>query len=214
MKRLQRVLTTSVTAGLLAAAFVVDAQAVQSDALTLTVTIGNQLSVLIRNGSDADRPSYDFGTMNYGDVSINRSGVDEIRIDNNGGVTSTYQLSIFDAAGGLAIRTDTTALADNEYRVQALFQDAQPGHANFADPTASATDTLTAVPKNAQVTGANSQFSKDSGTSAAEDGVAVLADNRLGGVSEVKLWLRLSLAATGGATGLQTAFATVYVNAT
>ena len=196
-------------AGLLSAALgralVGTAQAADSDQFTLTVTIGNQLSVLVRNGSDVERDDYNFETMVYGDVSVNR---DDIRIDNDGGITTTYELSMFDAGGGLTLRTGAGALASDEYRVQALFQDVQPGHASFADE-----DIVTTTSQTAQVAGASAVFATAT-TPAVEDGVAVIADDRLAGsICEVRLWLRLELASSGAASGLQTGFATVVINA-
>jgi hypothetical protein len=92
--------------------------------------------------------------------------------------------------------------------VQALFQDAAPAHASFGND-----DILTATAQTATIA-AGGIFATGA-TGATEDGASVADDGRLavGGGSEVRLWLRLELAATSSLSGAQANFATVFVNA-
>ncbi|MFA6030069.1 MAG: hypothetical protein WC969_09465 [Elusimicrobiota bacterium] len=185
-----------------------DAQAATPDSVTLTVTIGNALSVRIRDAAGADLTNYDFGSMLLGQASVNTN---PINIDNDsGGLTETMQLSIWDNPGNpLVLRTDTNPLGSGEFRVAALFQDAAPGVAAFANE-----DIVTGAPQTAQSSGANAVFATST-SGPAEDGVNVPDDNRLGTppTAEIRLWLRLELGASSPVTGLQTNIATVYVNA-
>jgi hypothetical protein len=211
MKTLKKLLTAVIMITALGFGTTREACAVNPDSLTLTVTIGNTLSVRIKDAGGNDLNTYDFGSMLLGNASVNTN---PINIDNDsGGLTETYQLSIGDNAGNsLVLRTDTAVLGAGEYRLSALFQDLAPSVAAFGNE-----DIITGSPKTAQDS-AGGQFATGT-TGPAEDGYLV-AD---GGVSarlgypvpnaEVRLWLKLELAASSPVTGLQTAFATVYVNA-
>ncbi|MBI4060606.1 MAG: hypothetical protein HY403_04180 [Elusimicrobia bacterium] len=178
--------------------------------MTLTMTIGNAMSIHIEDETGADRNDYDFGSMQLGEASVN-SGI--IKIDNtSGGLLQTYQLSILDTAAGMIHKTGTGALAQDEYRVSALFQLNQPPHASFDVANADAdNDIVTAAVKTAEAgAGGNERFV--SGTpGAGEDGVSVNDTDTLG---EVSLWLRLEAPPAGSTvSGLQSAFATLFVSA-
>lgn len=201
--RIRRILLAGAALALLAAG----AEAANPDTVTLTVAIGNQLSVRLRDAGGADLSAYDFGPMSLGQASVNSS---PINVDNDsGGLTESLQLSVGDTGGGLILRTTTGALAQDEYRLQGLFQDAQPAHGDFGSE-----DILTTSPQAAQAQGAGAVFATAS-TGGAEDGVNISDNNRLGTppTAEVRLWLRLELAGSSTLSGTQTNFATVYVNA-
>ncbi|MFA6094006.1 MAG: hypothetical protein WC986_13790 [Elusimicrobiota bacterium] len=179
------------------------ALAVNPDTLTLTVSIGNTLSVRFATTGGANLDAYDFGAMLLGQASVNTTA---IGIDNDsGGLTESYQLSIGDTGGGLILRTDNAALSFNEYRVRGIFQAAAPSPANFANndiitgSAVAATDNTTGI------------FCVDTTTPGGEDGVSVVPNGNT--TPEINLWLELELAATGSISGTQTAFATVYINA-
>ncbi|MFA6094009.1 MAG: hypothetical protein WCU88_13745 [Elusimicrobiota bacterium] len=183
------------------------AQAANPDSVLLTVAIGNQLSVRITDQFDADRLNYNFGTMLLGQSSVNTG---EINIDNNsGGLVETFQLSVADnGSNGLLLRTTVGILAQDEYRLSALFQDAAPSPSAFGDE-----DILTVAPQTAESQGAAAKFAAST-TPADEDGKDVQAPDRLAGrAANVRLWLKLELPAAATVNGLQTDFATVYVNA-
>ncbi|MFA6030066.1 MAG: hypothetical protein WC969_09450 [Elusimicrobiota bacterium] len=202
---MKRLLSALLLAAALASC-ALDALAANPDTLTLTVTIGNALSVRIRDSAGSDLANYDFGSMSLGQASVNSS---QINIDNDsGGLSESLQLSIGDnGANNMLLRTTTGALAQDEYRLQAVFQDAQPPHADFGTE-----DIVTAAAQAAQDS-AGGRFSV-TGVAAAEDGVSIAESSRLAASSsEVRLWLRLELAATSVLSGVQTNFATLYVSA-
>jgi hypothetical protein len=180
---------------------------VNPDSLTLTVTIGNQVSVRIKDAAGSDLNTYDFGQVLLGQVSVNTG---TINIDNDsGGLTETLQLSVGDNPGnGLVLRTDANALGLNEYRLSALFQDASPPPGLFGSD-----DILTASPQTAQ--DASGGRFVAGGTPATQDGAAVPDDNRLGSPpgAEVRLWIKLELAGMATLNGSQANFATVFVSA-
>jgi spore coat protein U-like protein len=203
---MKRMLSTVLVLFAVLSAFALDASAANPDTMTLTVTIGNALSVRIKDSGGSDLTNYDFGSMSLGQASVNAT---QINIDNDsGGLTETLQLSVGDnGANSLLLRTTAGVLAQDEYRLQAVLQDAQPTHANFGSE-----DTLTTSAQAAQDS-AGGRFAV-TGVTAAEDGVSVTDDNRLAAASsEVRLWLRLELAASSTLSGVQTNFATVFVSA-
>jgi len=183
-----------------------DASAANPDTMTLTVTIGNALSVRIKDSGGTDLTNYDFGSMSLGQASVNST---QINVDNDsGGLTESLQLSVGDnGANSMLLRETSGALAQDEYRLQAVFQDAQPRHTDYGNEVI-----VTAAAQAAQDS-AGGRFSI-TGIAAAEDGVSVTDVNRLAGsASEVRLWLRLELAGTSVLSGVQTNFATLYVSA-
>ena len=205
--------TKMLAAGMLIAAMGIwtpgTAYADNPDEFTLTVTIGNQLSVrVMNNDGSGDRDNYNFGTMSYGDLSINLD-TEKININNDsGGLQQSYQLSVDDDdAGTLTAKIISGSMAADSdmFRVQALFQDDQPGHDDFNDADIV---TETAV---AATNAAGDVFATGS-VPANEDGVAVNDDNRITPY-EVRLWLRLELSGLGTESGLQTGFAKVVINA-
>jgi len=181
------------------------------DSMTLTLNITNVLVVEITDGvgSPTERTNYDFGELVLGDTTINSGG---IGVNNeSGGLIQTYQLSVIDTAGGMILREDATALAQDEYRISALFQADQPASGDFNQTGATIDDLVTTANKTAEVTGSESNFSKDTGTSAAEDGVDI---SDTGANAELGLWLKLEAPPVGSTIqGAQSNFATIYVTA-
>ncbi len=187
------------------------------DFFTLSVTIGNQKGIHIEqdNGTDLTGNRYAFSTLNLGQASINTSN---INIDNDsGGLTQSYQLSIlnnpFAASNMMDLRETTGGLSINEYRVQALFQDAQPAHGDFLD-----NDILTTTAQAAALAdGSDGVFTHVGMSDSDQDGLSITDGARdiNSNGAEVRLWLRLELAATmsGGTLTAQTDFAMVFVNA-
>ncbi len=187
--------------------------AAHQDSFTMRVAIGNVVSINIEDDGGTDITDYDWsslGNLYLGDTSVNATA---IGIDNiSGGLLQTYNLSIDDGASDMQLRQDNTALAINEYRVRALFQDAQPP--DLEDATAfNDNDILDTLGKTA--TNAVGDVFAQSGTGSAEDGVSVDDDNRLaGGGIEVRLWLRLEMPPLGSTvTGVHNPFATITVTA-
>lgn len=186
--------------------------ALDNDSFTLTFTVGNVLTVNIEDGNQNPLTDHDFSNLNFGDITVNQT---TIRIDNesgdgSSGILQTYDLSVANADGIMALVEDTTALASNDYRVSAICKDAKAVSGDF-----DIEDILTTTAQTAQAPGAGSIFSADSGTTA-EDCLASDDDNRMTGLpdgtdGEQNLWVRLELG-PGTVTGQRT-FATVYVTA-
>ena len=183
------------------------AHAVNPDSFTLTVTIGNALSVRVETDTDGDITDYNFGSVNLGQASVNNTNID---IDNDsGGLQEDFQLSIEDdSVNGLILRETSGGLVVDEYRVQALFQDAQPTHVDFLTD-----DILTFAGQSATAQGGG--IFATGTVPADEDGFAVNDDARLtGGTgSELRLWLRLEVAATSTVGNGPHTFATVFISA-
>ena len=147
--------------------------------------------------------------MNLGELSVN---VTIIGVDNeSGGLLQTYQLSIDDAIGGMNIRTTGGVLTANEYRVSALFQLIQPAKAVFDIASIdSDNDIVTNSVKLAQTDDASAQRFIQTGIPAGQAGVS--QTDTAG--AEVNLWLRFEAPPAGSSiTGVQSNFATVFVNA-
>ena len=194
-----------------------------NDDFTLDLTIGNALAVNVETPAGVDLTNYDFTpsvNLTFGDITVNETS---IRIDNEsgsgaGGLLQTYSLSIEDTVGGLALQEGATLGASDEYRVSALFQDAQPAQSDFDLSGAATDDILTTAAKVAEAhDGGARRFVKTGGSVATDqDGFESDDDNRGAGssaIGEINLWLQLELSAAGTQTGLQAAFATVFISA-
>jgi hypothetical protein len=189
-----------------AAASCASAAAANPGEMTLSVAIANQLSVRLKDASGADLSSYDFGLVKLNEVTVNTG---EIDVDNDsGGLSETFQLSVADAGGnGFLLRTDAGPLAQDEYRLRALFQDQPPPGSAFGEE-----DILTDSPRTAERGGTNRRFAApDTGES--EDGQGVRDDGRLPHACEVRLWLMLEMPPSTTLSARQENFATVFVSA-